>query len=87
MIICENTSAEHTKNKQQPNLTAPLSGMVVKIFVKPGDEVKAGQKLLIIEAMKMENVICAEHSAKIASVNIAEKDHATVGSILIDFEN
>lgn len=74
------------KNKQQPNLVAPLSGMIVKIFVKPGDEVKPGQKLLIIEAMKMENIICAEHAAKIASINVAEKDHATVGAVMIDFE-
>ncbi len=73
-------------HKMQPTLIAPLSGMIVKIFVKPGDEVKPGQKLLIIEAMKMENMICAEHSAKIAAINITEKDHTTVGSVLIDFE-
>jgi propionyl-CoA carboxylase alpha chain len=74
------------KNKAQPILTAPLSGMIVKIFVKPGEEVKAGQKLLIIEAMKMENVICAEHTSKITSINIAEKEQVAVGAIIIEFE-
>jgi propionyl-CoA carboxylase alpha chain len=74
------------KNKAQPILTAPLSGMIVKIFVKPSEEVKAGQKLLIIEAMKMENVICAEHTSKITSINVAEKEQVAVGAIIIEFE-
>jgi propionyl-CoA carboxylase alpha chain len=74
------------KNKAQPILTAPLSGMIVKIFVKPGEEVKAGQKLLIIEAMKMENVICAEHTSKITSINVAEKEQVAVGAVIIEFE-
>lgn len=74
------------KNKVQPTLTAPLSGMVVKIFVKPGEEVKAGQKLLIIEAMKMENVICAEHTSKISAINVAENDQVAVGATVIEFE-
>jgi propionyl-CoA carboxylase alpha chain len=74
------------KDKIQPNLVAPLSGMVVKVFVNPGDEVKAGQKLVIIEAMKMENVICAEHPAKIGTIHVNEKDHVAVNTVLIDFE-
>ena len=60
--------------------------MIVKIFVKPGEEVKAGQKLLIIEAMKMENVICAEHTSKITSINVAEKEQVAVGAVIIEFE-
>ncbi len=74
------------KNKAQPALTAPLSGMVVKVFVKPGEEVKAGQRLLIIEAMKMENIICAEHTAKISSINVTEKEQVAVGTVVIEFE-
>ncbi len=74
------------KNKVQPTLSAPLSGMIVKIFVKPGEEVKAGQKLLIIEAMKMENVICAEHTSKILAINVAENDQVAVGTVVIEFE-
>lgn len=74
------------KNKPQPNLVAPLSGKIVKAFVKAGDEVKPGQKLVIIEAMKMENIICAEHPVKIASINVNDGDHVSVGTVLIDFE-
>jgi propionyl-CoA carboxylase alpha chain len=74
------------KNKAQPMLTAPLSGMIVKIFVKPGEEVKAGQRLLIIEAMKMENIICAEHTATISSINVTEKEQVAVGTVVIEFE-
>jgi propionyl-CoA carboxylase alpha chain len=74
------------KNKAQPMLTAPLSGMIVKVFVKPGEEVKAGQRLLIIEAMKMENIICAEHTATISSINVTEKEQVAVGTVVIEFE-
>lgn len=75
-----------SKNKFQTNLSAPLSGKIVKIFVAPGDEIKAGQKLVIIEAMKMENLITAEQIVKIANINVAEGDHISVGTVLIDFE-
>lgn len=73
-------------NKKQINLAAPLSGKVVKIYASPGEEVKAGEKLLIIEAMKMENVITADQAVKIKSINVNEGEQIGVGTILIDFD-
>lgn len=49
-------------------IKAPISGMIVDIKVKDGDEVKKGQELFILEAMKMENLICAERDSKIEKV-------------------
>lgn len=73
-------------NEKQTNLTASLSGVVTKVHVKPGQEVKTGQKLLAIEAMKMENVITAESDTKIETVYVSEGDHINTGEQLIDFE-
>ena len=53
-------------------LKSPLSGSVVKIFIKPGQAVSPGEKLLTIESMKMENEIRALVSAVIQTIPIAE---------------
>ena len=54
-------------------LRAPMPGKVVKVLCQPGDAVKAGQGLLVIEAMKMENEL------KAAGPGVVEQVHATPG--------
>ena len=51
-------------------ITAPMPGNILQIAVKPGDAVKAGQVLMILEAMKMENEIMCPFDGKIVSVNV-----------------
>lgn len=51
-----------------PELTAPLPGTVIEIFVKAGDHIEAGQIILIIEAMKMKNSIRSTRAGKITEV-------------------
>lgn len=65
---------------------APLPGNIFKVLVKEGDEVKAGDNLLIMEAMKMENDIKAEKSGVIASVKVSEGDAVLQGAILVEFK-
>ncbi|MDX1974584.1 MAG: acetyl/propionyl/methylcrotonyl-CoA carboxylase subunit alpha [Rickettsiales bacterium] len=67
------------------NLTAPIAGLIVGIRVKEGQEVKAGQELVVIEAMKMENVIYADHDTKIKKVAVAEKESVAVDQVLLEF--
>ncbi|MDY0098319.1 MAG: biotin/lipoyl-containing protein [Bacteroidales bacterium] len=52
-------------------IRSPLPGIIVNIFVKSGDEVKKGQTLFSLEAMKMENEIKAERDGVIVKVNVA----------------
>ena len=52
-------------------LTAPLPGTVIEIFVKAGDHIETGQVVLIIEAMKMKNSIRSTRAGKIAEVLIS----------------
>ncbi len=63
---------------------APLPGTIFKMSTKVGDEIKAGDTLLIMEAMKMENNIQAEVSGKIKSIMVAEGDAVLQDDILME---
>ncbi|MFB6317364.1 biotin/lipoyl-containing protein [Saccharicrinis sp. FJH54] len=67
-------------------LKAPLPGSIFKILVSAGDEVKKGQNLLIMEAMKMENEIQAEKDGVIKTVKVSVGDAVLQGDVLIEFE-
>lgn len=72
------------KNKHD-RLLAPIAGLIKTIKVKEGDEIKAGQELLVLEAMKMENVIYADHETTITKIAVDEKDTVAVDQLLIQF--
>lgn len=67
-------------------LTAPLSGQIIAINVKEGDTVTVGQDLMVLTAMKMENVITAERAGKIAKIFVSEFDNVSGGQALLEFE-
>jgi biotin carboxyl carrier protein len=71
---------------QAAQLKAGMPGKVIEIFVKAGDEIKAGKPLLIMEAMKMENEMRASADVKIKEVCIKQGDSVESGAILIKFE-
>jgi propionyl-CoA carboxylase alpha chain len=66
-------------------LTCPMPGLVKAISVKPGQDVKAGETLCIVEAMKMENVLRAERDAKIAKIRVKEGDTLAVDDVIMEF--
>ena len=61
---------------------APMPGNILDVKVKAGDSVKAGDTLLILEAMKMENEISAPQDGTIASVNVRKGDVVNSGDLL-----
>jgi propionyl-CoA carboxylase alpha chain len=67
-------------------LLAPLSGQIVGISVAVGDVVALGQELIVLTAMKMENIITAERSGKIAKINVVPLENVSGGQLLIEFE-
>ena len=67
-------------------IEAPLPGTMFKINVKAGDEVKKGQAIMILEAMKMENNILAEKDGVINKVLVSEGDAVLQGDILAEIE-
>ena len=66
------------------SVTAPLPGSVVAVKVKAGDAVKAGQQLLIIEAMKMENEVLAPADGTVSAVHVAAGQAVQQGDALVD---
>ena len=67
-------------------LTSPLPGTVLDVFVRPGDAVKVGQRLLLLEAMKMENNIDADRDGVIKEVKVGKSDAVMEGQVLVVFE-
>ena len=65
---------------------SPMPGAIVSVAVQPGQEVQAGQELLTIEAMKMQNLIKSEVEGKIKSVKVKAGQAVGVDEILIEFE-
>lgn len=65
---------------------APMSGKVLKVGVKTGDEVTKGQVLMILEAMKMENEITANTDGKIKEIKVNEGASVNPGDILVILE-
>ncbi|RYE05810.1 MAG: acetyl/propionyl/methylcrotonyl-CoA carboxylase subunit alpha [Rickettsiaceae bacterium] len=70
----------------QAELTAPLAGQIIAVKIKEQEEVVVGQELIVLTAMKMENIILAERSGKIAKIFIQEKDQVSAGQVLMEFE-
>jgi acetyl/propionyl-CoA carboxylase alpha subunit len=68
------------------DMDAPISGAIVDIRVKPGETVKRGQDLIVLEAMKMENILYAERDAIVESVEVKKGENVAVNQILIKFK-
>jgi propionyl-CoA carboxylase alpha chain len=75
------------KNAKPINLTSPITGKIVRFKVVEGEEVKAGQELVLIEAMKMENSIRTDHDVKIGKIKFVEGETVGIGQVIIEFVN
>lgn len=70
-----------------PELTSPMAGKVVSVEVEEGDEVEAGQTVVIVEAMKMENTLKAHKDGTISNVHVAPGEAVEIGDVLIEIED
>jgi len=66
-------------------LLCPMPGLVVSIAVAPGQEVKAGETLVVVEAMKMENVLRAERDGTVKAVFAKPGDSLAVDAVILEF--
>lgn len=64
------------------SVVAPMQGTIVKVLVAPGDEVKAGDGVVVLEAMKMENHVNAEQAGTVTEVKVAPGDTVGTGDVL-----
>lgn len=64
-------------------ITSPMPGSIVSVAVKPGQSVKKGDVVLVLEAMKMENEIMAPHDAAVTAVLVNKGDNVNSGDPLV----
>jgi biotin carboxyl carrier protein len=69
--------------KGSGHIKSPLPGTILDIFVNVGDTVKVGQKLLVLEAMKMENAIDSDKEGKVISINVKKGDNVMEGDVIL----
>jgi len=76
-----------TMNSQKVNdLKAPMPGLVLKIMVEPEQEVSKGDGLLVLEAMKMENIIKAPTDGVVKSIEVEQSNAVEKNQVLIKFD-
>jgi geranyl-CoA carboxylase alpha subunit len=68
-------------------LLAPMNGAVVAVLAKAGDEVKKGQYIVIVEAMKMQHEIVAERDGVVARIHVKEGDQVTTRQVLGELQD
>ena len=67
-------------------LLSPMPGLLREVAVTVGQDVKAGEKLAVIEAMKMENILKAEQDGKVKKISATAGESLSVDQIIVEFE-
>ena len=65
------------------SIDAPMPGKILKVLVKVGDSVSAGQNLMMLEAMKMQNEILSDGDATVKAINVSEGQTVAAGDSLV----
>jgi len=93
VIVLNPRAAELHKlmpHKEPPDMSghliAPMPGLLVSVAVQEGDEVKAGDELAVLEAMKMENALRAERNGVVAKINFEQGASVEVDEIIMELE-
>ena len=85
-LLLKELGMENLAGAAVNELKAPMPGLVLSIEVKEGDEVKKGDPLLVLEAMKMENVLKAPADVVVKNITVETKMAVEKNQVLIEFE-
>jgi biotin carboxyl carrier protein len=85
-LLIDQMGYTQTQGTKSEHIKAPMPGLVLEIKVKSGDQVKQGDSLIVLEAMKMENVLKAHHDGAVRVVNVEKGQAVDKGQVLIEIE-
>ena len=77
-------SASHSADEKV--YQSPVNGLVIRVDVAPGQELKAGDLMLVLEAMKMETSITAHHAGRVKSVGVKAGEPVKLHHVLVELE-
>ena len=79
-------TAAASKSTGPAPVVAPMPGLIVRVSVSVGDDVEAGQALVVMEAMKMENELRSSASGKVRAVHVAPGKTVEKGTVLVELD-
>ena len=85
-LLLNQLGMNNINNQKLNDVKAPMPGLVTDIMVKPGDSVKKGDGLIILEAMKMENIIRTTADCFVKSIEVEKSDTVEKNQVLIKLE-
>lgn len=85
-LLLDKLGLNQVNTRKMNDLRAPMPGLVLDIKVQPGQEVKQGDPILILEAMKMENILKAPGDGVIRAVKVNVRQNVEKNQLLIEFE-
>jgi 3-methylcrotonyl-CoA carboxylase alpha subunit len=85
LLLYDPLAAADAAGAATDRLAAPMPGKIVQVLVKPGDSVKRGAPLAVLEAMKMEHTLSAPSDARVESVDVAQGDQVGEGAVVVRF--
>jgi len=72
-------------SRRSSRLLSPMPGLVLSIAVDKGQDIKAGEPVAVVEAMKMENILRAERDGKVKAIHVKKGDSVAVDSVIMEF--
>lgn len=85
-LTLERLGINGSLSTKQPEILAPMPGVILDVLVKEGQEVKKGDPLVILEAMKMENLVKASSNEKVKSLEVTKGQNVEKNSVLLTFD-
>ncbi len=84
-LLLEKMGMNSNASSRVNSVKAPMPGLIIDLKVKAGDTVKAGDSLLILEAMKMENIIKSQGDGVVKNVKVKKGESVEKNQVLIEF--
>jgi biotin carboxyl carrier protein len=81
-----NPAAAARQGSGRESVTTPMPGKVVRLLVAEGDQITAGQGLVVVEAMKMQNEMKAPRAGRVVSIAVKPHDAVNAGAVLLTIE-